>query len=83
MTTIRNTRLTSLRKKRKLTQEQLALLVKRSQASITAYEIGTRTPDSRTMKKMADLFGVTVDFLFYKGKKENSITEHKGAEDND
>lgn len=56
-----NTRLTSLRKERKLLQADVANKVAR--ATYGAYEQGSRQPDFETLKKLADFFGVSLDYL--------------------
>lgn len=56
-------RLKSLRKDKKLTQEQLGEKVNVSKVSISGYEKGTRNPDVDTLQKLADFFDVSTDFL--------------------
>jgi len=55
------TMLKSLRKKRKMTQENLAEIFHISQTSVSKYERGEAFPDLETVVKMADYFGVSVD----------------------
>ncbi len=55
------TMLKSLRKKRKMTQENLAEIFHISQTSVSKYERGEAVPDLETVVKMADYFGVSVD----------------------
>lgn len=55
------TMLKSLRKKRKMTQENLAQIFHISQTSVSKYERGEAVPDLETVVKMADYFGVSVD----------------------
>lgn len=58
-----NTRLTSLRKERKLLQADVANKVGIARATYGAYEQGSRQPDFETLKKLADFFGVSLDYL--------------------
>ena len=53
--------LRNLRKKRKMTQENLAEIFYISQTSVSKYERGEAVPDLETVVKMADYFGVSVD----------------------
>lgn len=55
------TMLRNLRKKRKMTQENLAEIFHISQTSVSKYERGEAFPDLETVVKMADYFGVSVD----------------------
>lgn len=55
------TMLRNLRKKRKMTQENLAEIFHISQTSVSKYERGEAVPDLETVVKMADYFGVSVD----------------------
>ncbi|MFB9770124.1 helix-turn-helix domain-containing protein [Lactiplantibacillus modestisalitolerans] len=57
------TRIRELRKKRKINQEQLGKILSVSKASISGYENGTREPDTKSLMKLAQYFGVTVDYL--------------------
>lgn len=56
-------RLKSLRKERKLTQEELGRKVNVTKVSISGYENGNRSPDTETLQKLADFFEVTTDYL--------------------
>lgn len=56
-------RLKTVRRSRDITQEKLAELVNISQKSIAAYERGIRDPGSDMVAKLADVLGVTTDYL--------------------
>lgn len=60
-----------LRKKQKLTQAELAEKLNYSDKAVSKWERGESIPDIETLKNVADLFGVTVDFLL----KENAGQE--------
>lgn len=53
--------LKNLRKKRRMTQENLAQILHISQTSVSKYETGESQPDLETVVRMADFFGVSLD----------------------
>lgn len=57
-----------LRKAQGLTTTQLGVAVGCSNPTITHYEKGDRNPDPTMLIKLADFFGVTVDYLL--GREE-------------
>jgi transcriptional regulator with XRE-family HTH domain len=59
-------RLIQLRKEKNIDRKQLAKLLNVSYATISKYETGVRMPDSDSMKKIADLFNVSIDYLLGK-----------------
>lgn len=56
-------RLSMLRNKKKKTQQQLADFLGITRPAYTAYELGSRQPDYDTLKKLADFFEVSTDYL--------------------
>lgn len=56
-------RLKALREQKGLNQEGLALRLNVSQSTISAYEIGERTPDLKTLIDIAKFFDVSIDYL--------------------
>jgi len=58
-----STRLTALRKQKKLLQADLANKIGIARATYGAYEQGTRQPDFETLEKIADYFDVSTDYL--------------------
>ena len=56
-------RIKSLRKNNHLTQTELAAKISVTQQAIGGWESGSREPDFLTLCKLADLFGVTTDYL--------------------
>ncbi|MCY9198065.1 helix-turn-helix domain-containing protein [Bacillus atrophaeus] len=60
-----NERLIALRKQRKWTQTQVAQKIDVAQCTIHFYEKGLQHPNKVNQIKLAKLFGVTVDYLFY------------------
>ncbi len=53
--------LKNLRKRRRMTQENLAQVFHISQTSVSKYETGEAVPDLEMVVKMADFFGVSLD----------------------
>ncbi len=64
--------LRKLRKDKKLTQTQLANALGLSISAISMYERGDREPDFKTLEKISDYFGVSLDYLHGK-KNPNSF----------
>lgn len=56
-------RLKQLREQWHLTQSGLALKLNLSQSTVSAYEVGDRTPDLETLVSIAQFFGVSLDYL--------------------
>lgn len=52
-----------LRKEKEVTQMQVAEDLKISKAAIANYELNKRQPSPEMLVKMANYFGVTVDYL--------------------
>lgn len=56
-------RISELRTKMKLTQEELAKRIGITRAALSHYEKNRREPDYETLQKLADFFDVNVDYL--------------------
>ena len=56
-------RLRALREKRNITQDRVARALDITRPAYTQYESGTRNPDPDMLKKLAELFDVSVDYL--------------------
>ena len=56
-------RVLALRKEKMLKQEEAADLLEVSLSSYCRYERGEREPDAVVLWKMADFYGVSVDYL--------------------
>ena len=54
-----------LRKKKGITQEQLASALNISSQAVSKWETNTCQPDTQTLPLIADYFGVSIDYLFY------------------
>ncbi|SFJ64548.1 Helix-turn-helix [Paenibacillus sp. UNC496MF] len=59
-------RLADLRKKNKLTQEQLAQRIGVSQSTLAMYETSKREPSFDTLLLISEIFDVSTDFLLGK-----------------
>lgn len=55
--------LKKLRKQKGITQKQLADYLHISKSSVGMWEHGQRDPDTAMLMKIADFYGVTVDYL--------------------
>jgi transcriptional regulator with XRE-family HTH domain len=56
-------RIRTMRKSRKMTQEDLAKSIGQSASSITMYETGRREPDFETLEALADVFNVPMAYI--------------------
>lgn len=67
--------LKELRKKKKLSQEQVAKRLNLTKASISGYENNTITPSIDTIRELAILYNTTSDYLLGLDKKDIIVTE--------
>ena len=69
----------TLRKERRITQQELANAIDVVQSTIGMIESGKKTGSPQTLVKLADFFGVTVDYLLSENddSKELNIEEVK------
>ena len=71
--------LKALRESRRLNQQELAELLHISQASVSKYEIGLAEPDIYIIKRIANFFQVSIEYLNGDEKKQpmdnDSLTE--------
>lgn len=56
-------RLKELRLSRNLTQAEVGVQLGLSAGAISSYERGERMPDPNTLKRLADFYGVSADYL--------------------
>ena len=56
-------RLKELRERAYLSQEGLAMQLNVSQSTVSAYEVGERTPDLEMLISIARFFNVSIDYL--------------------
>lgn len=67
--------ITRLRLAKNLTQAQLAEKMNYSDKAISKWERGESVPDVFTLKKLCELFGITIDYLFHPHKQEDIISK--------
>ncbi|WP_035166536.1 helix-turn-helix transcriptional regulator [Caloramator sp. ALD01] len=67
--------LKELRKKNKLTQKQMAMKLGISERAYQHYEYGKRKPNLIIAKKIAEVFGCSIDEIFF--NQENCIMKFK------
>ena len=74
-----NKRLKELRKRKGLSQQQLADILRISKSSVNMYERGEREPSIDTLEAIADHFNVDMDYLLGKTNipRANSIVPEK------
>lgn len=59
-----------LRKEHKLTQSELAEKLNYSDKAISKWEKGETLPDIEVLSKIADMYGVSFDYLIHEGSRE-------------
>lgn len=68
-------RIKELREVNDISQKKLADILGLSQSTIGMYETDKREPNAETLAKLAEIFGVTVDFLLGKEKTIKDLEE--------
>lgn len=69
-----------LRKRQNMTQKSIADKLKIDRSSYSNYERGVTEPDSKSLKKLADMLGVSVDYLLTGESDERKVADTKPAE---
>lgn len=69
-----STTLQTLRKEKKVTQEQLATFLGVSPQAVSKWENGSY-PEGDLLPKIADYFSITIDYLYGKDKKSSSFEQ--------
>jgi transcriptional regulator with XRE-family HTH domain len=68
-------RIKDLRAKKNLTMEELGNVIGKGKSTIAGYESGARRPKMHNIRKLADYFNVSIDYLL--GHTDNPIpTKH-------
>lgn len=65
-----------LRTQENMTQEELAQRLGVARATVASWEINRREPDYATLRKIASIFGVTIDYLL---NHENQVARVDAA----
>ena len=72
-------KIAELRKKANITQERFSQIIGVARSTLAMYEIDKSEPDLNTLQKIADYFGVTIDYLLGREqpveKQEISVPE--------
>ena len=69
-------RIRELRKSRSLSQSELAEALGLDHSTIAKYELGNRSVNIDTMRKMCDYFGCSMDYLM--GQPETAASDDEG-----
>ena len=72
-------RLRKLRKENNLTQKELSKKLGIGESTLSHYERGDRDPDSKTLRKISNFFGVSTDYLLNNSNERNSADKIKKA----
>lgn len=72
-------RLRKLRKEKGLLQKELAEKLDLSQQTISLYESNNREPDSKIVKKIANYFDVSIDYLYENTNERSPADKIKKA----
>ncbi|MDR1158860.1 MAG: helix-turn-helix domain-containing protein [Oscillospiraceae bacterium] len=68
-------RIKELRKERKMSQMSLSIAANVHQTAVSQWETGKTNPDLDTLKRLADLFGVSVDYILYRTDEVNPTAQ--------
>ena len=63
------------RKKLGYSQKQLAQMLNVSQQTVGSWEVGRTEPDAKTLTKLANIFGVSVDYLTGYSPSSKTVTQ--------
>lgn len=74
-------RLRMLRKQARLTQQDVAEALRIHRTTYTRYEAGTVAPDQQGLVQLAEMFGVTVDYLLGRETDSGSSALSEGEAD--
>jgi len=70
-------RIKELRSEKNMTQVDLAKILKISDRAVGYYENGDREPDQETLMKLADFFGVSIDYLLGRTNIRNTSASNQ------
>ena len=71
--------LKSLREAKGITQSELSKALKISPSTVGMWEQGRREPDYEMLKRIADFFDVSADYLLGRDSKDNSLSQKQSA----
>ena len=67
-------RIKTLRENHRMTQQELADKLNCAKSTIAMYENETRTPSVKVLNKLADIFGVSTDYILGKETELDDIS---------
>ncbi len=70
-----SSRLISLRKEKRLTQEELASVINKKRSTVSGYETEGKEPDIETICVLAKYFGVSTDYLLGYSDERNHVEQ--------
>lgn len=71
-------RVRELREAKGMQQKELAIDLRVSQPTISDWESGRKVPSARSTQKLADYFGVTIDYLLGRDDAEKILPAQSG-----
>lgn len=74
-------RIKELRKKNKMTQKALADKVFVDCSAVTKWETGKAKPDFEKQQRLADIFGVSIDYLCGRSDNEQTVTSAQSLDE--
>jgi len=74
-------RIRNLRKEKKMTQQELANKLNLAKSTISQYENNVNEPDNDTIRKIADVFDVSVDYLLGRSDYPRKLNGNTGSSD--
>ena len=73
-------RIKEYRETKKMTQNELAELLEVSTATISKYETGALEPSIESIKRLADIFNITIDELIKDEEEKFDISKFFGVD---
>jgi transcriptional regulator with XRE-family HTH domain len=73
-------RIRGLRKDKRITQRELAQKLEIDHTTVSKWEADVYEPDTSTLSRLADIFGVSTDYLLGRVNEENSLSFFDGPE---
>ena len=73
-------KLKELRLNKQMTQIQVAEYLKITKQGYSHYETGTREPDVTTLRRLADLYGVSIDYIVGRNSPDTIVITNDKAD---
>lgn len=71
-----NERLTFLRERKGINKAELCAIMEVAPATVTQWESGKKNPGRKNLSKLAEFYGVTLDFII-KGIEKKELSSHE------